>query len=108
MLKAIQSYFSDPEEGEDDFLFQMIIDENALNSFILDFVLIDKNFSLRELLAVDAKTADMLQQLNTDTLGLLMPQLLEEYGAGKNIDLMISLSHSLISEKLDGSRVSGF
>jgi len=86
----------------------MIIDENAINSFILDFVLIDKNFSVRELLEVDPKTREMLDSLNTDVLGLLMPQLVEEYGANKNIDLMVSLSHALISEKLDSSKVSGF
>ena len=74
----------------------MIIDENAINSFILDFVLIDKNFSVRELLEVDPKTREMLDSLNTDVLGLLMPQLVEEYGANKNIDLMVSLSHALI------------
>lgn len=108
LLKPIQSYFSDPEEGDDDHLFSIILDENAFNSFILDFVLVDRNFSLRELIEVDPKTRDMTQQMVTDSIGLLMPQVLEEYGPGKNVDVMFTLSHSLISEKLDSQRVSGF
>lgn len=60
MLKAIDSFFSEPEAGEDEHLFSMIIDENAFNSFILDFVLIDRSFSLRELLKMDERGKDML------------------------------------------------
>lgn len=46
--------------------------------------------------------------MTTDTIGLLVPQLMEEFGSGKNVDIMMSLSHSLIAEKLDSKRVSGF
>lgn len=61
LLKPIESYFSTPDEDEDDFLFQFIIDENAINSFILDFVLIDKNFSIRDLLSVDPKSRELVE-----------------------------------------------
>jgi len=46
MLKEINSYFSESIEGQEDHLFQFIIDENAINSFILDFTLIERSISL--------------------------------------------------------------
>ena len=55
LLKAIDSEFTAVEEGEDPKLLQLIIDENAFNSFILDFVLVEKAFSLREYFAMDPK-----------------------------------------------------
>jgi len=37
-----------------------------------------------------------------------MPTFLEEFGEGRKIDVMFSLSHSLIADKLDGVKISGF
>ena len=82
LLKAIESEFTPAEEGEDPKLLQLIVDENAFNSFILDFVLVEKAFSLREYFAMDPKLRQMLSQMNTDTLGLVFPQILEEYERG--------------------------
>lgn len=107
LLKPIDSYFAEPEDGEDSHLFSLIIDENAFNSFILDFVLIEKTFSLRDFLKMDPRGHEVLQAMTTDTLALILPQLVEEYGQGKNFDMMLSLSHALIADKLDGARVSG-
>lgn len=45
--------------------------------------------------------------MNTDTFGLLMPAIIEEFGEHRNIDIMLSLSHSLIADKLENPRVSG-
>lgn len=39
----------------DDRAVQIIIDENAINSYLLQFVMIDKSLSLREQLNVDPK-----------------------------------------------------
>ena len=48
LLKEINSEFSAPADADDHRLIQLIVDENAINSFILDFVLVDKSFSMRE------------------------------------------------------------
>lgn len=50
MLKEIRSEFTeheDEEENDDPFAFQMILDENSINAFLLDFVLLEKAFSVR-------------------------------------------------------------
>lgn len=35
-------------EGKDDKAIQIIIDENAINSYLLEFVMLDKSLSVRE------------------------------------------------------------
>ena len=55
LLKDIDSEFTIAEEDEDPKLMSLIIDENAFNTFILDFVLVEKAFSLREYFSMDPK-----------------------------------------------------
>lgn len=38
----------------------------------------------------------------------MLPQIIEEYGEGKDIDFLGTLSHAYVSEKLDNAKVSGF
>ena len=108
LLKDIDSEFTKPEEGEDPKLMSLIIDENAFNSFILDFVLVEKAFSLREYFNMDPKLRQMLAQMNTDALGLVLPEILEEYSSGMAVDFYMSMSHALISKKIPDAKVSGF
>ena len=108
LLKAIDSEFTPTEEGDDPKLLQLIVDENALNSFILDMVLIEKAASLREYLKMDPKLRAMASQMTTDALGLVLPQIVEEYERGLDIDFYLSMSHSLIAAKIPDSKVSGF
>jgi hypothetical protein len=87
----------------------MIFDENLINMFILDFVLIDKSFSLREVIKMNVQMAPYAEHMNTNSFGLLFPEILEEFGENKKIDLMFTTSHALISPKLgDSAKVSGF
>lgn len=79
-----------------------------MNSFILDFVLIEKAFSLREYFKMDPKLKEMLAQMNTDTLGLVLPEIASEFGEGRAIDFYASMSHSLIAKQLPETKVSGF
>ena len=108
MLKEINSQFSEVEEGQDGHAFSIIIDENAINGFILDFVLIEKSFSFREYLSMDPKYQGAVAQMTTNNIGMMLPQLLEEFGADKNVDVMFSLSHALIADKLEGQKATGF
>jgi len=80
----------------------------VVNAFLLDFVLYEKAFSMRQLMKMDDKMRPFLEQLNTSTLGLMMPQFIEEFGEDKSVDFYLSLSHSLISKKIENAKVSGF
>jgi hypothetical protein len=80
----------------------------VVNAFLLDFVLYEKAFSMRQLMKMDDKMRPFLEQLNTSTIGLMMPQFIEEFGDNKEIDFYLSLSHSLISKKIENAKVSGF
>jgi hypothetical protein len=41
MLKEIETKFTKPSPGEDAKGLQIILDENAINSYLLEFVMID-------------------------------------------------------------------
>lgn len=79
-----------------------------VNAFLLDFVLYEKAFSMRQIMKMDDKMRPFLDQLNTSTVGLMIPQFIEEFGENKEIDFYMSLSHSLISKKIENAKVSGF
>lgn len=79
-----------------------------VNAFLLDFVLYEKAFSLRNMLKMDEKTRPFINELNTTNIGLLMQQVLDEFGADKEVDFYISLSHSLVTKKIENAKVSGF
>lgn len=55
MLKEINSEFSPMNEGENPTMLSFIMDENAINSFLLEFVLVDRAFSLRDFMKADAR-----------------------------------------------------
>lgn len=46
--------------------------------------------------------------MNTSSLAVLLPQVVEEFGEEKPIDFYLSMSHSLFSNKLDGVKPTGF
>lgn len=108
MMKEIHSEFSEAKEGEDPKFIQLILDENAINTFILDFVLVERAFSLRNVMRSDPRFAEILHQMTSDNMALLLPELGEEYGNGRAIDFYFSLSHSLLSKKLENAKASGF
>ena len=55
MLKPIESEFSPMNSGENPTMISMIMDENAINSFLLEFVLVDRAFSLRDAMKADPR-----------------------------------------------------
>lgn len=108
MLKEIDTKFSKPVLGEDPKAIQVILDENAINSFLLEFVMIDQSVSLSEYLALDKRTRPILSQMTTSNLGLVMPDILEEFGDNQKFDIMFSMSHTLMKDKIDSQRITGF
>ena len=101
MLKPIETKFSKPISGEDPKGLQIIIDENAINSYLLEFVMIDQSVSLSEYFALDARTRAILTEMTTNNLGIVMPEILEEFGPGLQFDVMLSMSHTLMKDKVD-------
>ena len=89
-------------------MMSFILDENAINSFLLEFVLVERAFSLREVVKTDPRLQEVLQQMNTSSLGVLLPKVVEEFGEGRAIDFYMSMSHSLLTNKLEGVKPTGF
>ena len=108
MLKAINSEFSRQTDAKDPTMLSIIIDENAVNSLLLEFVLIERAFSLREFMRADPRLHDVVKEMNTKSMTVLLPAIVEEYGDGRPIDFYMSLSHSLLSDKLEGIKPTGF
>ena len=56
MLKEIDSQFAEIEEGQDKSAVSLIVDENFINTHLLEFVMIDKSISLEQYLKMDPRT----------------------------------------------------
>lgn len=108
MLKEINSAFTEREEDDQPVGLSLIIDENLVNSIFYDWVLVEKSFSAREFLKMDPRYAGAADQLITNNFAMILPQILEDFGSDKNVDVMASLSHALIADKLEGTKPTGF
>jgi len=75
MLKAINSEFSRQTDGKDPTMVSLILDENAINSLLLEFVLIERAFSVREFMKADARLTDVVREMNTKVLTVVLPSL---------------------------------
>lgn len=107
MLKDIASEFSQTKEGEDKAAIQLIVDENLINTYLLEFVMIDNSMSLKQYLKLDPRTRGFATQMNTRLLQPLFPDLYANSPA-KPFDLLISMSHNLVKDKLEGQKMTGF
>ena len=107
MLKEIKSEFSNQQDSDKPIMVSFIMDENLINSFLLEFVLVEKAFSMREFFRLDPRLAEALKHMTTEALQPIIPNVVEEFG-NRPIDLYISLSHSLVANKLEGVKATGF
>lgn len=46
--------------------------------------------------------------MTTDNLGLVMPDILEEFGSKLKFDVMLSMSQTLMRDKVDSQKTTGF
>jgi len=76
--------------------------------FILDFVLVDKSFSLRDVMSMKKEALPYIEMMTTTNVGMLLPEVLEEFGENRKVDMMFTTSHALISAKLPDVKTSGF
>ncbi len=102
MLKEIDSKFI-----EGDYAFQFLIDENFINTYLLEFIMVDESFSLEKYLSLDPRTAPMAKAMNTKMFTTMLPDVAKLYGA-KRFDVMLSMSHALIQQNLENSKMTGF
>jgi hypothetical protein len=56
---------------------------------------------------MDPRTRGMANNMNTAVFEHLLPEIFKEFGR-KKFDIMGSLSHNLIKDKLEGLRITGF
>lgn len=64
-------------------------------------------FSVRELSKRYPNARDMVKMMTTTTIGAVMPQFKEDYGEGKNLDIVLSPSHDLFLDGVKNAKPSG-
>ena len=64
-------------------------------------------YSLREFMSKDPRFAVFKQLMTTSTIGMVLPAFKEDFGDGKNIDLVGTLSHDFISGVVENVGKSG-
>jgi hypothetical protein len=62
---------------------------------------------LRTVFKGNNKAKSILDMMTTSTIGTILPEFINEYGANKKIDLVLSPSHSMFQEGIPNSRMSG-
>jgi hypothetical protein len=102
LLAEIDSQFS-----EGDFAFQFLIDANFINTYLLEFIMVEESFSLEKYLSYNPKTAPMAKAMNTRIFSTILPDIEKLYGA-KRFDVMLSMSHTLIGQNLENAKITGF
>lgn len=73
LLKEIHSEHSTVTKEGHPILASLIIDENAVNNFLMEFVIGETAYSLRTLMKSDPRLAESLGQMNTNVLGMILP-----------------------------------
>lgn len=48
-----------------------------------------------------------MNMLTTSTIGTILPQFIDDYGANKNIDLVLTPSHDSFKEGIPGAKMTG-
>lgn len=108
LLKPITGdYYDTVSEENGEAMFQLQLDDNLFNSLFAVLVSVEKTFSYRELTKGNPKLAQIEPMLTTSTLGTVLPQFVEDYGANKKIDVSFTPSHELFKDGFPGSKMSG-
>jgi len=108
LLKTIEGTFG-PELNEqgDQAMFQLYVDDNFFNAFASVITTIDKMFSVREIFGSYPQAISVLKMLTTDNLGQIFPDIVEEHGKGKSLDVVMSPSHDLFVDGFPDAKPSG-
>ena len=78
----------------------MIIDENIVNAILRQWQAKDVMYSLKEFAASDPRLAQFLPLFTSTTVGLAVPSFVEEYGEGKKIDMVGTISNEFITDRI--------
>lgn len=106
-LKDIDTEFEEPKEGEKERALQLLLDENIINSLFAHFATMDTMYSLRKVISRDPKLSVFRQLLTTSTIGMVLSSFVEDYGEGKPIDLIGTLSHDFLADSIENIQFSG-
>lgn len=78
-----------------------------MNSIFSHLATQDAIYSLRKMFGKDPRFAVFLQLLTTSTVGMVLPSFKEDFGEGRPIDVIGTLSHELFTEKIDNAQFTG-
>ena len=86
---------------------QILVDENAVNAFFSHLATMDTMYSIRKMFAGDPRYAVFRQLLTTSTVGMILPSFKEDYGEGKPIDLIGTLSYMFVNDRVENAPFTG-
>jgi hypothetical protein len=108
LLKQIEGTFGPETNAEgDQAIVQIYIDDNFFNSFASVITTIDQMFSLREYFGAVPQAAQVFNFFETGAFGQILPDILEEYGAGRKLDIVMSPSHDLFIDGIPDAKPTG-
>ena len=89
---------------------QIVVDENYMNYFLFSMLYSEKNFSLVEFIEKIAKgnqLANMAMRilLNTNVLGVFMPEIKSEFGNQRPVDLRCGMNKKFLQDHLNQQNV---
>lgn len=108
LLKTIESTFDrETNERDEEALIQLYLDDNLFNSFSAVFTTVDKMFSLRDIFKTYPNAVQFMSMMTTTTLGTVFPDIVEEYGKDKKLDIVLSPSHDLFLDGVPDAKPTG-
>jgi hypothetical protein len=108
LYKAIDSKFTVADPELDPVAFAIIVDENAINKYIVKMVQIERKFSLRSFILGSKKFPQFAGQLHTTNIGKIMPSFLDEFGPNRFVDIVGSMSQKAINSQVEEEVNTGF
>jgi hypothetical protein len=108
LLKQIPSeWFKETNFRGEEIAAQAYLDDNAFNSIFSVISTVEKMYSARDLAKGYPQAAAAMKFMTTDTAGKVLPQFIEDYGAGKKLDVVFSPSHDLFTDGVKDAKPTG-
>jgi hypothetical protein len=86
----------------------MIIDQNLINTVANKFIAQETLYSVREFMSRDPRMSLFRQLMTTTSAQMFLPSFKEDYGEGKALDFVGTLSHDHFVKRLEDTEPSGF
>ncbi len=104
MLEDVGTEFPSDDKNE---ALSLIVDQNFINHLFINYAKVDKMYSMRTAMKGDPRGQMLTQLMTTTSLGMVLPSIKEEYGEGKKVDVVGTLSHEFLQDKVPELKISG-